>query len=169
MIKALPLILNKFPDTKVYVAGTNITEQDGAYARYISEQIKENKLENNIVFLGMLTEKEMCERYKRSNVFISASTIENESNSISEAKMIGCPVVASYVGGISNRITHKVDGYVYPVNEFYMLAYYVCQIFEGKGLSIQISRNAVESAKITNDREINVNKCMDIYKVILNN
>ncbi|MFD1904498.1 glycosyltransferase [Paenibacillus rhizoplanae] len=59
------------------------------YGAYIKSLIKKHELEDNVFFTGYLNEREMCNRFLKSNVFVSASIIENESNSLSEAKTIG--------------------------------------------------------------------------------
>lgn len=45
----------------------------------------------------------MIESYKRAHAYVSASSMENESNSLSEAKMLGMPVISSYAGGTSEH------------------------------------------------------------------
>lgn len=165
----LPDIIKKFPNTHVYVGGTNILEEKNknSYSVYIENLIKENRLENYITFLGFLSEIQMVEQYMNANVFVSASSMENESNSISEAKLIGVPVVASNVGGIINRITHGVDGYIYPYNERYMMQYYILQIFNNKdNICSKFSENASEKMKMMCCPEINAERNLSIYESI---
>lgn len=142
-------------------------EREEPYARYISELIAKNRLEEHITFLGPLTEAEMCEQYRQANVFVSASAIENESNSIAEAKIIGTPVVASYVGGIESSMKHGEDGFVYPFHEEYMLAYYVGKIFDSKEIAEQFSKKGCTCMEKIIDKEANVQQNMAIYKAML--
>jgi glycosyltransferase involved in cell wall biosynthesis len=109
----------------------------------------------------------MCKRFLKTHVFVSPSTIENESNSLSEAKILGTPCVASYVGGVTDRLEHGIDGFFYPANEPYMLAYYICQIFKDDDLALILSQNAREHAIKTHDKIINSERLIQIYKEIL--
>ena len=85
MLEAMPLILKKFPNTKLYISGPNITKSDTlkeklkktSYAKYIIELIRKFNLKDNTIFTGLLDETEMCERYLKSNVFVCPSSIEN--------------------------------------------------------------------------------------------
>jgi glycosyltransferase involved in cell wall biosynthesis len=102
----MPLILRDYPGTKIYVGGLDITRSKSrfrtllktTYSKYILKRIKALNLRENIVFLGLLDEKGMCERYLSSHVFVSPSSIENTSYSLLEAKYLGVPSIASYVG-----------------------------------------------------------------------
>ena len=89
-------------------------------------------LERNVVFTGPLDEEKMCQRYLKSNVFVCPSSIENSPNSLGEAMVLGVPCVASDVGGVSDMLKHKEEGFVYQTDAPYMLAHYVCEIFENE-------------------------------------
>lgn len=175
MLEAMPLILKRFPEAKIYVSGKNIVKRDSLkdkilftyYGKYIKKIIKEKNLEKNVVFTGVLNEKEMCDRFLNSHVFVSPSTIENESNSLSEAKILGVPSVASYVGGVTDRIKHDYDGFTYQHDAPYMLAHYVCEVFENEELALKLSNNAKKSALSIHDEKENLKKIISIYKEIL--
>ena len=93
--------------------------------------------------------------------------IENESNSLSEAKIMGVPSVASYVGGVTDRIEHGKDGFFYQHDAPYMLTHYVCEIFACDELAVQLSEKAREHALKTHDRETNTKQLIAIYESII--
>lgn len=174
MLDAMPNILKRFPDTKLYVAGSDLTKSDTLkdrlkktyYAKYIQEIIQKYDLKNNVIFTKPLNEKMMCERYLKSNVFVCPSSIENSSNSIGEAMILGVPCVVSDVGGVSDMIRHKEEGYVYQADAPYMLAYYVIQVFENEDLSVDLSKKARKHALQTHNKQNNTRKLMEIYSEI---
>lgn len=174
MLEAMPLILKKFPKAKVYISGKNITKSDSLkdkllityYGKYIKKTIEKFDLEESVVFTGPLDVEEMCQRFLKSHIFVSPSTIENESNSLSEAKILGVPIVASYVGGVIDRVKHNVDGFHYQHDAPYMLAHYVCEIFKSEDLALKFSKNAREHALQTHDRDENTRKLIEIYEEI---
>ena len=134
LLKAMPEVLRYYPDAHIYVSGDNSMQLDQQgnvrpYGQYLSDLIKTHRLEGCITFLGMLNEQEMIERYKQANVFVSASSIENSSNSVQEAVLMGCPVIASYVGGTENYIQQEANGFLYQHDAEYMLGYYICKVF----------------------------------------
>lgn len=121
LLCAMPMILEKYPDTKVYVAGDSLVEyrtlkqklKISAYGKYLRSLIKENGLEGRIVFLGRLTAEQMRDRYLKSNLFVCCSALENSPNSLGEAMLLGLPCVSADVGGISSIFTHGEDGILY--------------------------------------------------------
>lgn len=175
MIEALAILKAKYPGIRLYIAGTKIrivpeTLKDywlqNSYARYVWNLIKRNYLQQNVVFMGSLTADEMAEQFLRANIFISASTIENESNSLSEAKMVGTPIVASYVGGVINRIKHGQDGFLYQHDAPYMLAFYIDTIFSNQKLAMQLSTEGVRDAAELFSIDKNQKRILDIYNEI---
>ena len=171
VLEALPLILMKFPGTKLYIGGSNIIKSETlveklkmtSYGKYIKYLVKVNRLQNNIIFTENLNEVQMCERYLKSNVFVCASSIENSPNSLGEAMILGVPCIASDVGGITDMLTHKEEGFVYQGDAPYMLAHYVCEIFENKKLAIHFSKQARIRALLTHDRVVNTDTLLNIY------
>jgi len=175
MLEAMPQILKKFPNAKLYVAGTDITKsvtlkeklKKTSYSKYITELIQKYDLKHKVIFTGTLDEKQMCEIYLKSNVFVCPSSIENSPNSLGEAMILGVPCVASDVGGVSDMLKHKEEGYVYQADAPYMLAYYICEIFNNKELTIKLSQNAREHALKTHNRDKNTEMLIALYKNII--
>ena len=175
MLEAIPLILKRFPKAKVYISGKDITKSDSIkdkllmtyYGKYIKKMIKKLNLERNVVFTGQLDEKKMCQRYLKSHVFVCPSSIENSPNSLGEAMILGVPSVASYVGGIPDMLKDKEEGFLYQHDAPYMLAQYVCEIFENQDLALKFSKNARERALKTHDRDENTRRLIEIYNEIL--
>ena len=173
VIEAASLLLDKYPDLKIRVAGPDITKSNysfkeklklSGYGNFIKKLIKKYKLQNHIEFLGLLNADEMCNTLLNSNVYLQASSIENSSNSLGEAMLLGMPCIASYVGGTGDILLDKQEGFLYPFNEISMMTKYITDIFENPNLAIEIGKNAKKHAKITHSVEHNVNKIIKIYK-----
>ena len=176
ILEAMPLILKRFPDTKLYVGGQEIVKFDtlkeklkiSSYGKYIKELIGRYNLEKSVVFTGILDEKQICERYLKSHVFVCPSSIENSANSLGEAMILGVPCVASDVGGVIDLLTHKEEGFVYQTDAPYMLAHYVCEIFSSDDLALEFSKKARKHAMKTHDAQTNLNTLLSIYEQICN-
>lgn len=172
MLEAMADVVKEFPDAKLYTTGMNPMINGfkplihkSYYNNYIRKLIRKYKLQDNVIFLGSLDEEAMCEQYLKANVFVSCSSIENSSNSVSEAMLLGTPVVSSDVGGIHNLLQAPIEGFLYPFNEPYMCAYYIKRIFSDNELALKISRNAYAHANKTHDRTNNKNTLINIYKM----
>ncbi|WP_036697529.1 glycosyltransferase [Paenibacillus sp. FSL R7-269] len=175
VLEAMPLILKRFSDAKLYISGKNITQADMImeklqltyYGKYIKKIIKRNNLERSVFFTGLLNEEEMCERYLKSNVFVCPSAIENSPNSLGEAMLLGVPSVASDVGGVSDMLTHKKEGFIYQADAPYMLAHYICEIFANDEIASLFSERSRKRAWNTHNREKNISMLQEIYNSIL--
>ena len=174
MLHAMKILKNNY-DVKLYIAGTDITKSEtykdrlkiSSYGKYIKELIDEYGLNECVHFLGVIHEKEMYERYLKSNVFVCSSTIENSPNSLGEAMLLGVPSVASYVGGIPDLLEHKKEGFLYQADAPEMLAYYIKYIFE-QGASIEnITNKSREKAMEMYNVQKNLERLLQIYKDII--
>ena len=176
MLEAMPLILMRYPNAKLYVSGPNPLRSDylldrvklDSYGKYIKQILRRFDIANNVIFTGILDEQQMCKRYLKSNLFVSPSMVENESNSLSEAKIMGVPCVASYVGGVAGRIEHGQDGFYYQHDAPYMLAHYACEIFGNDELALHFSSRAREKGMLRHDAEANLKTLLNIYNQICN-
>lgn len=175
MFEALSIVKNSFPDVKLYIAGATALKKKryapkwrrNAYENYLFKIINKWNLWENIVPCGALGEIKMRDQYLKANVFVSPSTIENSPNSVGEAMILGIPVIATDVGGVSSILKHGEEGYCYPADEPYMLAHYICKIFGNTELALRIGQNARRRALVTHNPENNIQTLIKIYKKIL--
>ena len=171
VLKAMPLILQHYPDAQIRVAGTDITKSAtiveklrlSGYGKYIKSLIRKYALEGKITFTGSLNGKQMKQEYLRANVFICPSAIENSPNSLGEAQMLGTPCVASYVGGIPDMMKGNEDS-LYRFEEIEMLAEKVCSVFA----DYSFSKNMQEDARKRHNAQENANRLFEIYLEIQN-
>ena len=181
LLHALKWVIDRHPKTKLYVAGNKcsfrnytgirkwVMDHAPDYDWYVQSLIEKYNLKEHIIFLGYLSEKQVHERMLKSHVFVSASAIENHSTMLGEAMISGVPSIASVCGGMQEMIDHGVDGFLYPFNETYTLAYDICRIFEEPELAKQFSVRGHEHAARTFDREKNCRDLLKMYETIINN
>lgn len=174
-IEALPLILRVYPNTEVYVAGNDFINTSSlrgklrytTYAKYVNSLINKYGFRNKFHFTGMIDAEGMAEQYRLANVFVCPSSIENSPNSLGEAQLIGCPVVASYVGGVPDMVENENTGLLYRFEETEMLAAAICRIFSNDNLARSLSKNGINAAQNRHDGIKNATRMMKIYKYIV--
>lgn len=177
LLEGMYEIVKKYPDSKLYVTLAKPRKAKsfmdkiniGTYETYIAQLMDEYALWDNVEFLGMLNEAQLIEQYLKANVFVCASSIENHSQTVSEAKILGVPVVASFVGGVVERIKHGEDGYHFQHNAPYMMAEYVGRIFEDEEQAKALSEKAQKNAGELVNKQTNTKKMVDIFNTIAQN
>lgn len=178
LLPVLPELIQKYPDLQVCIGGPlphrwqipiveSIADYLFEYLHYIKSLIRKYKLKKHIKYTGPLTAQQMKEYYLKCNVFVSLSSIENESNSISEAKMLGVPVVASSVGGVKDRVQDDINGLTYDYFDTDSLIKKIDMILDMKEQAHKYGIIAQAEAKAINDREVNKNKLIEVYKNII--
>lgn len=173
VLEAMADLIKRYPEVHLYTTGE--FELQGSfwsrirysnYKKYCAKLIHENGLDGHVTFLGMLNEQEMCDRFLKSNVFVCSSSVENSPNSVGEAMIMGVPTVSSDVGGVKNMLKHEKDGFIYPPDAPYMLAYYVKWFFDNPDKLAEFSINSRQHAMKTHNRTENMRKLFEIYREI---
>ena len=168
LIMAMGLLIQKNSLIQVYVTGRDILKCNvlTSYQKYLKRIIKQLGCQNNIHFLGKLNESQMVDQYLKANVYVNPSVIENSSNSIGEAMILGVPIVASDVGGTKDIIKDKEEGFLYQYDAFYMLAYYIDKILGNKEMAISLSCKARIRGQNNHNKQRCYDTLIDIYKDI---
>ncbi len=174
LLDAARLLLSDYPDLKIYSAGYSIMPRGRwdwkkrlGYARYIRRMLQGYSLQNAVVFTGVLSAYDMAKYLSRCNVFVLPSSIENSPNTLGEAMLVGAPIVAADVGGVTSLVSDGKEALVYRFEEVEMLASLIARIFEDDDLANDLSRNAQKRAMITHDKSRNVNVLLRIYQEVL--
>lgn len=174
LLEAINIVKKEYPEVKLYVSGSNIIKKESlidgiklsGYGKYLNKLIKKYNLEKNIVFTGVLDEEAVIERLLRTHVVVIPSVIENESNSLTEAHLLGVPTIAAFSGGMTDRIIHKETGFLYPFSEVAMCAGYIIEYFKNDSISIEFGKKARERALVRNNAKDNQKKIIELYSKI---
>ncbi len=175
VLEAVNLIKDDFPDLKIRIAGVNILKDSSfkdrlkrrGYAKYLSSLISKFDLHRHVEFTGILNEEGMVKEFLNCNVFICPSSIENCSNSVGEAQLLGVPCIASYVGGIPDMIVHSESGLLYRFEAVEMLSQRITEIFQNEELTHKLSQGGIRSAIRRHDRASNLKTTLAIYQQIV--
>lgn len=171
VLKAVALLKPQYPDILVEVAGNDITKVKtlkdrlklGGYGRYIGSMIRKHELEKHVKFLGPLSEDRMKQAYLRSHLFICSSSIENSSNSLGEAQILGVPCITAYCGGIPSMVKDGKSAVLYRFEEYEMLGSNIKKIFEHDDFANKYSNYGSAEANLRHDRKNNLNVLLKIY------
>lgn len=171
LLKAMSIVILKYPDTVVRIGGKDIIRRKNfkdkikfsGYGKIISSLIHKYRLEKNICFIGNLDANEMKNEYLKCNLFLCPSTVENSSNSLAEAQILGVPVVCSYAGGLPDMMKGNEDN-MYRFDDFEALADIICRVFVQEGKQIDMS----QIARVRHDKSQNALNLLSIYNSIIN-
>ncbi|PPD35100.1 MAG: glycosyl transferase family 1 [Methylomonas sp.] len=115
-INAIAIVRNKFPGIKVFIAGS------GPLEKKLIALAEDKGLVSNIVFTGKLTPDEVSELYRKADIMLNPTTVDNMPNSVLEALACGLAVVSTNVGGIPYIVQNEYTALLVEINDFEMMA-----------------------------------------------
>lgn len=122
----------------------------------------------NINLKGVASAEVLRDSLLRSTLYFHSSYVENSPNSVGEAQLVGIPVVASRVGGTDSMVEHGKTGFLYPVTDPYMAAYYIKRLIDNQEENVNIGKAARETAMVRHDKKMIVEDLMKSYNEIVN-
>jgi glycosyltransferase involved in cell wall biosynthesis len=87
---------------------------DGPLRKAIEEKIEEKNLENYVELLGWIGAAEVKKEIESSRAVVCASFNEGLPIVLMEALALGRPVIAPWISGVPELVTHGEDGYLFP-------------------------------------------------------
>lgn len=119
VLKAIPKVLSKFPDTQFYFGG--LDEDPGATAK-LKEIAAETDIASNTHFLGAVAGVDKLKLLGESGVLILPSYGENMPISVLEGMAASKPVIATKVGAVPEVITDQENGILITPGDWQNLA-----------------------------------------------
>ena len=104
-----------------------------------------------VELMGIVEVAEIRDALLQADLYVHPSYIDNSPNSLCEAQVLGVPVVATNVGGVSSLIQHDITGYLVPANDPYMLAQRIRQLSADKTLATQFGQRGMQIARERHD------------------
>lgn len=121
----------------------------------------------NINLHGVASAEDIRDALLGSTLYFHPSYVENSPNAVAEAQLVGIPVVASRVGGTDSMVEHGKTGFLYPVTDPYMAAYYIGRMIEDEEENVKIGKQAREVAKVRHDKGKIVEELLKTYQEII--
>lgn len=131
----------------------------------IIKKLNINPEEVGVECCGKVNSKILIEELLKCDMFVHPSYIENSSNAIAEAQLLGVPVIAQYVGGNPSMLRYN-SGILVQANEPYILASAIRSLLE-KETAEKYSQNALTVASQRQNIDNIVKDLMNAYKSIL--
>lgn len=120
-----------------------------------------------IHLLGYIEEQQIVKELQEATLFVHPSVIDNSPNSICEAQLVGCPVIASYVGGVGSLVRDGETGFLYPYNEPHTLAFRIADLARSGPFLTKVSENAVREALARHDPVAVAESVWNVYLEVL--
>lgn len=118
----------------------------------------------NLTFLGKISSSQVRDELLHSDVYVHTSHIENSCNSISEAMLLGVPVIAEYVGG--NPSIVQDGGILVQPYSPRLMASYIMEVMD-KERALRMSRVGYEISHQRHNPEQIAHSLRDIYNKII--
>lgn len=86
---------------------------DGPYRADLENQVKSWKMEKEVIFTGMIPQKEVNRYYQAGDIFVSASTSETQGMTYGEALAAGLPLLCRKDDCLKGVVTDEKNGWQY--------------------------------------------------------
>jgi glycosyltransferase involved in cell wall biosynthesis len=174
LLQAVALLKRDFPGVRLRVPGVKLrpgscwerVRCDG-YWKYLVHLIGAMGLEEHVESLGVLDARAMAQELAAAHLFVAPSFVENLSNSLAEAMLVGTPCVASYAGGMVTTVHDRVEALACPAGDAAMLAERIRSLFQDDGLTRTLSENARRTARARHDPQQVTEQIVSIYRAVV--
>lgn len=144
-----------------------IRQQD-PIIRFFEKKIHIVSQDVNIEYIGVLNDRQLCNKLLENHIYVHPSYIDNSPNSVCEAQLIGMPVIGTYVGGIPSLISNEKDGLLVPANAPFELAYLLKKCSLEKDFASKIGRQGFITAAQRHNKATILKDLLHTYSSIIN-
>ena len=158
LLEALLRLLPQISDLKLLVGGA------GPFEGYLKNKAADPVLNGKVEFLGFLNEDQRNQHLKQSDVAVFPSLYEPFGIVALEAMAAQIPVIVSDTGGLSEVVSHGIDGYKVPPGNSGLLAYYIREVLLNYGLARDLTRRAWKKVLTVYDWQSIALETLDVYR-----
>ena len=161
LIKAVPKILQKFPDTKFVISGK------GPYQDHLENLAAKLGVREKVYFTGFANDETRNLLFAGSDIAVFPSLYEPFGIVALEAMATRVPVIVSETGGLAEVIEHRVDGLKVSPGDVEGLAGAVVSLLGDPGLAHRISQAAWDKVNSTYNWGVIAAETTNVYNEII--
>jgi len=127
-IRAFASLAGRYPAARLWIAGS------GPLRDELEAQVRDLGLEGRVIFTGRLPPEEVAALYRRADVLVNPSRVDNAPNALLEAMAAGVPIVSTRAGGVPYLVEDGETALLVPVDDPTALAEAVARVLDDDGL-----------------------------------
>ena len=164
--KGIDRLIEIFPHlnsgTRLIIVG------DGPDISRLEDLVYALSVDKRVIFTGRIPLNKISLYLKAADVFVLPSSYEGLPHTILEAMLVGTPVVATDIGGISELIEDGKDGLLFAPRDLSGLEESISKILKDKPAALHLVENAKGKARQFNV-DISDEKIIGILDSLTNN
>lgn len=161
LLAAMPLVLARFPDSKLVIAGTG-PERDALEELALS-------LGDRVSFTGFLDEADKCLLLHSAELCIFPSLYEPFGLVALEAMASGTPLIVSNTGGLVEIVNHGINGCTCPSGDSTALAGQIIQLLEQPSYAAKLASTALRTVPTMYDWAKIGSLTTHVYETLISN
>ncbi len=123
--------------------------------------------EAGITLGGVASAEQLAAEISHASLYVHPSYVENSPNSVCEAQLLGVPVVATSVGGVSSLIDDGRTGFLVRSGSAEEIAERIVAMYRNRELLRSVGRNARAEALKRHDREKIASSLLEVYRQLV--
>jgi len=112
-------------------------DRDDSIVKATRNKLKKKFPTTGIKYFGKVKEQQLVEMMCNADLFVSPSHIENSSNSLCEAMLMGMPCIATYAGGTGSLLIDGVEGILIQDGDPWALAGSILELYRNQKMAAE--------------------------------
>ncbi|MBF2066087.1 MAG: glycosyltransferase family 4 protein [Calothrix sp. C42_A2020_038] len=159
LIDAFNLVVEKLPKTLLLLVG------DGELKYNLQQQVSKLGISQNVKFLG--SREDIPEILKVSDIFALSSLWEGLGRAMTEAMLLGKPVVVPNIYGIPEIVHHNETGLLFDAKNIEQIATHLIHLLQHSQERERLGKNAQQLTRKLFDANVMVAQIEEIYTHLL--
>lgn len=141
---------------------------DGYLLPELKKRVKEENLEDKIIFAGIAPREELKNYYAAGDIFVYASKSETQGMIITEGMYVGLPIVAVKAPGVESLVENNINGILTSENESEFIKA-IQKLMTEKDLRNKMSQESARIAREKYNSKICAEKMLEVYEKAIKN
>lgn len=159
LIEAFAQVLKQLPQTLLLLVG------EGELQSRLQQQTQTLGIESKVRFLG--SREDVPEILKIADIFALSSLWEGLGRAMTEAMLLGKPVVVPNIYGIPETVHHNETGLLFPAADTEKLSHHLIYLLQNPQERQRLGHNAQQLTRKLFDAQIMTQQIEQIYEQLL--
>jgi glycosyltransferase involved in cell wall biosynthesis len=166
LLNAIPAVLSSYPDAVFAIVGKPSGLEQERYMYSLSEQARQLGIQDQVKFLGYVSEKELVSLYSEALTLVHPAITESFGLVLLEAMALGVPVIAAAADGPNVLIKDGQTGLLVPTSDSESLAKAMIRILNEAGLVKVLGKAGIGVAENYQVEKM-IERTVDIYRCLV--